>query len=309
MEPPLPHDDLTAQLLALRPDVARRVARRRRGGRAEDKTQEAMLIAHRRLGTYCQSLGGLRPWVLGIASNVERNYRRAERRYKAVFCPDLGDAEKTPAPGPSPERQAQLREARDKLSAAIQDMPSGLLIALILVCVEGVSMKDVGEELGISEAAAKIRVHRARLYLRERLKGYEDDLLTVVPPGLLGKNADEEFASTTGGLFDAVFPGGHLWSGIMVAVLLFQPDAILTAQCGLEPMTRGLPALHALAVEASSRTAGSPDPSAAPIVEPLTPSPARAPSSAPRPLPKSNPTSTPLDVALEELGRIPVNGQ
>jgi DNA-directed RNA polymerase specialized sigma24 family protein len=81
MERPLPHHDLTAQLLALRPDVARRVARRRRGGRTEDRTQEAMLLAHGRLGTYRQSLGGLRPWVLGIAQlsvcgEMQKGWRR-----------------------------------------------------------------------------------------------------------------------------------------------------------------------------------------------------------------------------------------
>jgi DNA-directed RNA polymerase specialized sigma24 family protein len=95
MEDHLPHDDdLTAQLLALRPDVARRVARRRYGGRLEDKTQEAVLRAHRRLGSYRPSVGPLRPWVLGIAANVDRTFRRAERRYRAVFWPDLGEGER-----------------------------------------------------------------------------------------------------------------------------------------------------------------------------------------------------------------------
>ncbi|UQA60398.1 RNA polymerase sigma factor [Polyangium aurulentum] len=313
----MPHDDdLTAQLLALRPDVARRVARRRYGGRLEDKTQEAMLRAHRRLGSYRPSVGPLRPWVLGIASNVDRTFRRAERRYRAVFWPDFGEAERTAAPGPSPERHAQLSEARAKLSAAIQDMPSSLLAALLLVCVEGASMKEAGEELGISESAAKVRVHRARAYLRERLQDCEDDLLTVLPPGLLGEPANEEHASATGGLFNAVFPGGHLWSGIMVAVVMLQPGPRLTARCGLEPITMGLPAEHAPS-SAEAPTRSGVDRSAVPIprVKPTSPSRARpasaAPSSAPSAPPQSAPAaSSTLDIEFEKQdGRTPVDGQ
>jgi len=312
MDDELPTDELTARLLELRPDVAQRVGRRRYGGRLEDKTQEAMMQAHRRLGSYRPSVGPFRPWVLGIATNVDRTFRRATRRYRAVFWPDFGEAERTAAPGPSPERQVQLREARAKLSAAIQDMPDSLFEALLLVCIEGASMKEAGEKLGISESAAKARVHRAREFLRERLKGYEDDLRTVVPPGLLGEGANEEAASPTGGLFNAVFPGGHLWSGIMVAVILFQPAPPRTARCGLEPITMGLPADHARAIEAPAPPSSGADGSAAPTqsAKPASPPRTRVNSASSAPSP-SAPTAapSPLDIALQQRVRVPVDGQ
>jgi RNA polymerase sigma-70 factor (ECF subfamily) len=40
---------------------------------------------------------------------------------------------------------------------------------LVLVYLEGLSLEEAGLTLGISEANAKVRVHRARRMLRERL--------------------------------------------------------------------------------------------------------------------------------------------
>jgi hypothetical protein len=53
-------------------------------------------------------------------------------------------------------------------------------------------MNRPAKEFGISASAAKVRVHRVRVSLRKRLKGCEDDLLTVLPPSLLGEQANEE---------------------------------------------------------------------------------------------------------------------
>jgi RNA polymerase sigma-70 factor (ECF subfamily) len=41
--------------------------------------------------------------------------------------------------------------------------------------IEGLSVRETAESLGLSEAAVKVNLHRARLSLREQLTGYFDE--------------------------------------------------------------------------------------------------------------------------------------
>lgn len=63
-------------------------------------------------------------------------------------------------------RDAELRLA---LSAAFEELPAHYRAVLVLRDVEGSSLAEVAETLGISLASAKTRVHRARLFVRKRL--------------------------------------------------------------------------------------------------------------------------------------------
>jgi RNA polymerase sigma-70 factor (ECF subfamily) len=55
------------------------------------------------------------------------------------------------------------------LEEAIAELPPDYRTAVVLHDVEGMSNPDIAETLGISLAAVKSRVHRSRLYLRQRL--------------------------------------------------------------------------------------------------------------------------------------------
>ena len=58
------------------------------------------------------------------------------------------------------------------LSAAIGDLPDDYRTAFLMHDVEGLSNPEIAESLGISLPAVKSRVHRSRLFLRQRLSGY-----------------------------------------------------------------------------------------------------------------------------------------
>lgn len=68
-----------------------------------------------------------------------------------------------------PSLQAELRVV---LSAAIDQLPAAYRTVLLLRDVEGLSHREIGEALAMSVANVKIRVHRARLFLRKRLATY-----------------------------------------------------------------------------------------------------------------------------------------
>ncbi len=63
-------------------------------------------------------------------------------------------------------------EAREYLEEAIQMLSDTLRAVFVLRDIEGLSTAETADVLGISEAAVKSRLHRARLFLRERLSEY-----------------------------------------------------------------------------------------------------------------------------------------
>lgn len=70
------------------------------------------------------------------------------------------------------DEQTLQRELRGVLEEAIEQLPPDYKTALVLHDIEGMSNPDIAETLGISLPAAKSRVHRSRLFLRQRLAGY-----------------------------------------------------------------------------------------------------------------------------------------
>ena len=55
-----------------------------------------------------------------------------------------------------------------------QHYTEAIASALILRVIEGLSTKEAATQLGIKEAALKVRLHRARQELRVRLADYEE---------------------------------------------------------------------------------------------------------------------------------------
>jgi len=74
-----------------------------------------------------------------------------------------------------PSRQALSQELRQVLEAAVETLPPSLRAAFILRDIQGLSTQEAAEALDITESALKVRLHRARLALRERLAGYLAD--------------------------------------------------------------------------------------------------------------------------------------
>lgn len=72
----------------------------------------------------------------------------------------------------SPEAMARDAETRAALDEAIAAMTPSLRAVFLLRDVEGLSTAEAAEALGITENNLKVRLHRARLALRERLSAH-----------------------------------------------------------------------------------------------------------------------------------------
>ena len=71
-----------------------------------------------------------------------------------------------------PEESAEQSAALARLAGAVEQLPPKLRVLVVLKDVYGLSHEEIAEELGISVAAAKVRLHRGRKRLRDVL--YEE---------------------------------------------------------------------------------------------------------------------------------------
>jgi RNA polymerase sigma-70 factor (ECF subfamily) len=72
-------------------------------------------------------------------------------------------------PEVDPELRADAALDRQRVTAALAELPDGLRQVIVLRDIYDLPHEQIAGELGITEAAAKVRLHRARRKLRERL--------------------------------------------------------------------------------------------------------------------------------------------
>jgi RNA polymerase sigma-70 factor (ECF subfamily) len=72
---------------------------------------------------------------------------------------------------PGPERLAASSEIRRALEQAIDALPADFAAVFMLRAIEGMSITETAESLGIRPETVKTRFHRARRILQDRLAG------------------------------------------------------------------------------------------------------------------------------------------
>jgi RNA polymerase sigma-70 factor (ECF subfamily) len=106
----------------------------------------------------------VKPWVYAIARNVFLMNRRAATRrgrHEAIAEDALPEIPVLP--------ELDRLGDRETLRLALGKLPEAKRETLVLHHMLGMSFKEVGAVLGISEGAAKVRAHRALADLREVL--------------------------------------------------------------------------------------------------------------------------------------------
>jgi RNA polymerase sigma-70 factor, ECF subfamily len=144
---------------------------------AEDVLQETFLNAFKSIDSF-EGRSGLGTWLYRIAYNASMmRLRRHEPLTVSVDESLDGDGQYV-IPQQLfdwcclPEDDFESDEVRDELEKAIGELPESLRVVFVLRELEGLSTAETAEALEISEGAVKVRLHRARLWLRERLSPY-----------------------------------------------------------------------------------------------------------------------------------------
>jgi RNA polymerase sigma-70 factor (ECF subfamily) len=136
---------------------------------ATDLTQDTFLAVLRSLGRY-DACRPFTPWLYGIATNLARSALRARKArptesFEHLFGEHEGRRGKLPAllHQPDPSSAVVHRDIVQRVLDALGEQASE---ALLLAKLVGLPMREVGRIQGISEAAARQRVHRAEKKFR-----------------------------------------------------------------------------------------------------------------------------------------------
>jgi len=140
---------------------------------ARDVVQEAYLRAYRGLKRF-RGDAQFSTWMYRITANCATTFlgKRTKNRHDELTDDLVGDE---PALTVDPEASVDAAATRDRLQQALRRLPPRLRAVVVLRDVYDLPHESIASELGISESAAKVRLHRARRKLRA-------DLVTMREP-------------------------------------------------------------------------------------------------------------------------------
>lgn len=142
---------------------------------AEDVLQETFLALARSIGDF-RGEASLSTWLYAVARSFCIKKRRRARPTASLADVTPGEEQQGAVMGltasePPPDEMLAGREVELAVERALRSLEPEAREVLLLRDMEGCSAAEVAEVLGISVAAVKSRLHRARLLLRERVQG------------------------------------------------------------------------------------------------------------------------------------------
>ncbi|MEV6393870.1 RNA polymerase sigma factor [Streptomyces sp. NPDC051907] len=132
---------------------------------AEDAAQEALIILYRKIGTLRAS-GALASWMFRIVRNECLRHLRLLTTTTATASVAEEAGSET---APSAEHAVLRRLDAERVAVAVSGLPRDQRQVLIMRDVQGYPGSFVARSLGLSDAAMKSRLHRARAALRQAL--------------------------------------------------------------------------------------------------------------------------------------------
>jgi RNA polymerase sigma-70 factor (ECF subfamily) len=146
---------------------------------AEDTVQETFLNVFRYLKRFRYETK-FKNWLYRVAAST-----CIKKRRKSKFAPERElsldeffpqDEAEIPDQVPKwalrPLDKLLNDELLDQINEAIFTLPEKYRLVIVLRDIEGFSTAETAQILNLSDANVKVRLHRARLFLRDKLKGY-----------------------------------------------------------------------------------------------------------------------------------------
>lgn len=153
---------------------------------AQDIIQDVFLTIHRKIGTF-QERSSFSSWLYRITTNsaLMKLRRRKTRRTESLedhmprFSEDGMHLLPVPNWAVQPDDILLNEETRGVIRSAIDSLPEKYRIPFILQNFEDMSLKEIGSIMNLKISTVKIRLHRARLFLRDKLSNYYHGIFAV----------------------------------------------------------------------------------------------------------------------------------
>ena len=142
---------------------------------AEDMIQETFLNVFRYLKGF-RFETKFKNWMYKVAASTCIKKRRKSKfaPEKELSLEEFSPANQTEVPewALMPLDKLLNQELSSTINQEILSLPKKYRLVIVLRDIEGFSTAETAQILGLSPANVKVRLHRARFYLRDKLKGY-----------------------------------------------------------------------------------------------------------------------------------------
>lgn len=132
---------------------------------AQDVVQEAYVRAYKGLKKF-RGDAEFTSWMYRITANCANTHLVRSSRHRHD---PIDESEEFTDQRPGPEARLTFADERSALNLALQSLSPEMRAVVVLRDVYDLPHEAIAAELGITEGAAKVRLHRARRKLRERL--------------------------------------------------------------------------------------------------------------------------------------------
>ncbi len=149
--------------------------------KSEEVFQEVFLILSSKVNTF-RGDSKFSTWLFRVAANVSYGHLRKEKKHDNDISLEnyppydingsLGSKGKYKEWSSSPDLVLYQKEAMDQIEKAIKELPEEYRIVFHLKDIEQLSNGQISEILSITLASTKSRLHRARLFVRDKISDY-----------------------------------------------------------------------------------------------------------------------------------------
>ena len=149
---------------------------------AEDVLQETFLNALRYLDRF-RGEAAFKNWLFKIATSVCIKKRRKKKHqpdrelsWEELLPEDHPQPDHRPMWLSTPIEQLLNRELGEVLNNVIGELPPKYKMVLVLRDIEQFSTREVAEMLSLKSSTVKVRLHRARLFVRNGIKEHYEEM-------------------------------------------------------------------------------------------------------------------------------------
>jgi RNA polymerase sigma-70 factor (ECF subfamily) len=153
---------------------------------AEEILQDVFITVYRKISKF-EGKSAFSSWLFRITANTAFMKLRKRKQTPASSLEELSpSARETVGSTEQCEHETSLGgvrvELRERLEAAVENLPEEYRAIFVLRDVDGLSNQEVSDMLGLSLAAVKSRLHRSRLILRKTLRSCYEEYCETTPP-------------------------------------------------------------------------------------------------------------------------------
>ena len=146
---------------------------------AQDAAQETFISAFRGISSYRG--GSFRAWLTRTVINAcYDELRRQKRRPTTPLEPETRDGEEMDSPkwladpNMTPAEKSEADELEHAIQHCLETLPTNFRTVVVLADIQGLDYSEVAAAARVPLGTIKSRLARARLRLRECLRGFEE---------------------------------------------------------------------------------------------------------------------------------------